>query len=692
MTEHSDNPLLEQLELPPFSRIEPRHVLPAVRTILAEGRARIAEITAQTGERDWDAVVQPMEDLDERLGRVWSPVGHLHSVADSAALREAYNAALPLLSEYNTEVGQNEALYRAYRAVAERDDFAALDHARRKVVEHALRDFRLAGVDLPPADKARYKTIASRLSELGAKFEQNVLDATHAWQKHVTDEQALDGLPASALALARETAERDGKPGWLLTLEFPSYYPVITYANDEALRREVYEAYVTRASDCGPHAGRWDNSEVMAEIVSLRQEMARLLGFASYAEYSLARKMAPGTGKVVEFLEDLAARSLPVARAELDELRAFARDTHGKKDLQAWDIPYYAEKLRQAKHEVSQEALRPYFPVPRVLAGMFRVVERLFGLSIERADGVDTWHPSVEFYRIRGADGELRGQFFLDLYARAHKRGGAWMDECRIRKRAGTEVQIPVAYLVCNFTPPVGGKPSLLTHDEVTTLFHEFGHGLHHLLTRVDYPSVSGINGVPWDAVELPSQFLENWCWEKEALALVSGHVDSGEPVPAELVDRLLDARNFHSGMQMVRQLEFALFDFRLHLEQTPLDAKAIQVLLEHVRAQVAVVIPPEFNRFAHGFTHIFAGGYAAGYYSYKWAEVLSSDAFSRFEEEGVFSERVGHDFLRCILEQGGARDAMELFVEFRGREPRPDALLRHSGIADARDGGRNVA
>jgi oligopeptidase A len=455
----------------------------------------------------------------------------------------------------------------------------------------------------------------------------------------------------------------------------------MSYADDESLRRELYEANSTRASDQGPNAHTWDNSQVIEEIMALRHERARLLGFGNYAELSLARKMAPGTEQVLEFLRDLARRARPLAEKELLELETFAAKQLGGKSLQAWDIPYYSEKLRKAKHDLSQEELRPYFPVTRVLEGMFQVAHRLYGLDIEPVEGIDTWHPDVLFFQIRDADGELRGRFYLDLYARPHKRGGAWMDECRVRMRRSGGVQTPVAYLTCNFTPPVGGQPSQLTHDEVTTLFHEFGHGLHHLLTRIDYPSISGINGVAWDAVELPSQFLENWCWEEQALDVISGHVETGKSIPAELFARLKDARNFQSGMQMLRQIELALFDFRLHLEYDPERGANVNGLLDTVRAEVAVLIPPKFNRFAHAFSHIFGGGYAAGYYSYKWAEVLSSDAYSKFEENGIFDRKTGEEFLHCILEKGGSRDAMTLFVDFRGREPSIDALLRHSGV-----------
>lgn len=678
MTDNNGNPLLEDLELPPFSRIGAQHVLPAIQTLLARGRGLVAEVLDAAEEPTWESVVQPIGEMEDRINRAWSPIGHLNAVADNPRLRESYQAGLALLSEYATEIGQNEGLYHSYRRIAATK---GLDGSQQKVLENAMREFRLAGVDLGPADKARFMATSKRLAELQSKFSENVLDATQGWKKHVTDRRRLGGLPESVLALAGAGAEREGVDGWMLTLEFPSYHPVMIHADDESLRRELYEAYTTRASEQGPNAHTWDNGAIIEEIMALRYERAQLLGFANFAELSLARKMAPGTAQVMDFLLDLARRARPVAEDELRELRAYAEQEFGRKVLQAWDIPYYSEKLRQAKHDISQEVLRPYFPVPAVLNGMFQVVHQLYGLHIEPVAGIDTWHPDVMFFQIRDADGELRGQFYLDIYARAHKRGGAWMDECRVRTRTSRGLQTPVAYLTCNFTPPVGGQPSQLTHDEVTTLFHEFGHGLHHMLTRVDYPSISGINGVAWDAVELPSQFLENWCWEEQALAVISGHVDSGQPLPGEIFARLKSARNFQSGMQMLRQIEFSLFDFRLHLDYDPERGANVNALLDEVRAEVAVLIPPSFNRFAHAFSHVFGGGYAAGYYSYKWAEVLSSDAFSKFEENGIFDRTTGLEFLHCILEKGGSCDSMNLFVDFRGREPNIDALLRHSGI-----------
>jgi oligopeptidase A len=674
------NPLLEQTGLPAFSQIRPEHVEPAIDHLLAENRQRIAELLEKVGQPTWHNLVEPIEEWEDRLGRAWSPVSHMNSVVNSEALRAAYNACLPKLSDYGTEMGQNERLYAAYKAVAEGGD--DLDAGQRKVLENALRDFHLSGVDLPADKKARFKAISQELSNLTSRFSENVLDATHAWSKSIDDEAALAGLPQSALDLARQNAQQQDQDGWLLTLDYPSFQPVMTYADDPALRREVYEAYQTRASDQGPNAGKYDNSELMERILALRHEQARLLGFANYAERSLARKMARSTGEVTHFLHDLAARSRPQAERELAELRTFAAEHHGVERLEPWDIAYYSEKLRQHRYSITQEEVKPYFPETRVVPGMFEVVGRLYGVSFHEVEGVDTWHPDVKFYEIRDHDGSLRGQFYFDLYARKNKRGGAWMDDCQGRMKTASVEQIPVAYMTCNFTPPVGGKPALLTHDEVETLFHEFGHGLHHMLTKVDYAAIAGINGVAWDAVELPSQFMENFCWEREALDLFAAHWETGARIPDDLYQRMLAAKNFQSGMMMVRQLEFSLFDFRIHLEYDPDRGGRVYEILEQVRDEVAVIRPPAWQRFPHAFTHIFAGGYAAGYYSYKWAEVLSADAFSLFEENGVFDQATGQSFLHNILEQGGSRDAMELFVAFRGREPSIDALLRHTGIA----------
>ena len=678
-----NNPLLSMDSLPPFSQIQPDHVQPAVTQAIADCKQKIKDVLAHTEPHTWDSLIAPLEEVNDRLARIWSPVSHLNSVLNSEPLRAAHDACLPLLSEFQTYVGQHEGLYQAYLALSESDDFPRLGGAQRKEIQNTLRDFRLSGIGLPAEAQQRYGEIQARLSELASRFSNNVLDATQGWHKLVADEAELAGLPESVLAAARQMAELKGKEGWLFTLDIPSYLPVMMYADNRELRAEMYEAFTTRASDQGPNGGKWDNSAIMTELLTLRSELARLLGFANYAELSLATKMADKTSQVVDFLTDLAAKSLPQGKAELEEIRAFAAEQHGQSELAAWDIAYYAEKLKQHKFSISDEQLRPYFPANKVVKGLFEVVKRVFGMKVRERLGIDTWHPDVRFYDIFDSEDELRGSFYLDLYAREHKRGGAWMDVCLGRRyRQDGSLQKPVAYLTCNFNGPVDGKPALFTHDEVVTLFHEFGHGIHHMLTRIDVAGVAGINGVAWDAVELPSQFLENWCWESEALAFISGHHETGEPLPADLLEKMLTARNFQAAMQMLRQLEFALFDFRLHQEFDPASTDQIPALLDEVRSQVAVMTPPAFNRFQHSFSHIFAGGYAAGYYSYKWAEVLSADAFSRFEEEGIFNPATGHSFLKNILEKGGSKEPMELFRAFRGREPQVDALLRHSGIA----------
>jgi oligopeptidase A len=678
-----NNPLLTMDSLPPFSQIQPEQVQAAVTQAIADCKQKISDVLAQRDPHTWDSLIAPLEEVNDRLARVWSPVSHLNSVLNSEALRAAHDACLPLLSEFQTYVGQHEGLYQAYLALSESDDFPRLDDAQRKEIQNTLRDFRLSGIGLPAEAQQRYGEIQARLSELASRFSNNVLDATQGWTRLVTDEAELAGLPESVRAAARQMAEQKGQQGWLFTLDIPSYLPVMMYADNRELRAELYEAFTTRASDQGPNAGKWDNSAIMSELLTLRRELARLLGFANYAELSLATKMADKTEQVVGFLTDLAAKSLPQGKAELEEIRTFAAEHHGQRELAAWDLPYYAEKLKQHKFSITDEQLRPYFPASKVVKGLFEVVKRVFGIKVRERLGIDTWHPDVRFYDIFDSEDELRGSFYLDLYAREHKQGGAWMDVCLGRRyRQDGSLQKPVAYLTCNFNGPVDGKPALFTHNEVVTLFHEFGHGIHHMLTQIDVAGVAGINGVAWDAVELPSQFLENWCWESEALAFISGHHETGEPLPADLLEKMLTARNFQAAMQMLRQLEFALFDFRLHQEFDPANPDQIPTLLAEVRSQVAVMTPPAFNRFQHSFSHIFAGGYAAGYYSYKWAEVLSADAFSRFEEEGIFNPATGQSFLKNILEKGGSKEPMELFRAFRGREPKVDALLRHCGIA----------
>jgi oligopeptidase A len=676
------NPLLEQRALPPFSRIKPADAEPAITQLIERNKQATEAILEAHSSYSWDQLWRPIEQMEDELAQAWSPVSHLNSVANSKELREAYNTCLPLLSDYNTWSGQHKGLYEAYRQIAEGAEFTSLDGAQRKALSNVLRDFRLAGVALPTAQRQRYAHLRKRLSELGSQFSDNVLDATNAWRKQVSEEQ-LAGLPDTALANARQAAEQAGVDGCLITLDFPSFYPVLAYCEDAGLREEVYRANTTKASTEGPHANQWDNTGIMEETLELRRKLAELLGFANYAELSLETKMADSPAHVMEFLQQLSEKSRPQALAEWRELQQFARQEYGADTINAWDVSFYSEKLRERRYQVSQEDIRPYLPVSRVLPGLFAVVERLYGVTVHEVEKFDNYHPDVRLFELL-REGEVIARFYLDLYARAHKRGGAWMDNCRIRRLAGQALQVPVAYLVCNFTPPVGDTPALLTHAELTTLFHEFGHGLHHMLSRQTVASVSGINGVAWDAVELPSQFLENWCWEPEALALISGHYRSGEPLPKTLLEKLLAARNFQSAMLMARQLELALFDLRLHSEWDGTANTSIQRLLDEVRSKVAVFIPPSFNRFQHSFSHIFAGGYAAGYYSYKWAEVLSADAFSRFEEEGIFNRETGDAFRTHILEAGGSKDPMELFVAFRGRGPLIEPLLRHSGIAAA--------
>ncbi len=686
----TENPLLAMTGLPPFQHIKPEHVEPAIEAVIKSNREQIEKLLKDNEHYTWENLIQPLEDMDDHLGRMWSPVSHINSVVNSDALRDAYNNCLPLLSEYSTEMGQNVELYEAYQAIKDSPEFAKLDMAQKKIIDNALRDFHLSGIDLPVEKKKRFREIRQQLSKLTSKYEENVLDATQAWSKHITDEKKLAGLPDSALAMAKQAAEEKELDGWLFSLNFPSYYAVVSYADDRALREELYQAYSTRASDQGPNAGKYDNSDIMQDILALRYEVAQLLGYKNYAERSLATKMAEDPEQVLTFLHDLAKRSKHMAKQELSDLTGFARQADDVSDLSAWDVPYYGEKLRQHTFDFSQEDLKPYFPETKVIPGMFAVVKRLYGISINEIEAssvnaVEIWHDDVHFYEIRDEKDVVRGQFFLDVYSRDKKRGGAWMDDCMGRKRnVDGSLQIPVAYLTCNLTQPIGDDPALFTHDEVTTLFHEFGHGLHHMLTKVEHIGVSGINGVAWDAVELPSQFMENWCWEREALDLIAAHYQSGEPIPEELFNKMYAAKNFQAGMQMLRQIEFSLFDFRMYYEYKPelQSADSIQKILDEVRSEVSVLMPPSYNRFQHGFSHIFAGGYAAGYYSYKWAEVLSADAFSLFEEKGIFDSETGDAFLECVLEQGGTKEPMELFKQFRGREPEIDALLRHSGIA----------
>jgi oligopeptidase A len=677
------NPLLDFSGLPRFAELKPEHVTPAVDQLLAEGRATVAAV-AHAGA-SWDAFVTPLEDASERIGRAWGQVSHLHAVLDSPALREAYNANLPKLSQYWTELGQNEALFAKYKALFASQEFQSLSKPRKRIVENALRDFRLSGAELSTERKKRFAEIQQELSRLGAKFSENLLDATNAFTLVVEDEKRLAGIPEDILAAAREAAEKDQRAGWKFTLHAPSYMPLMQYAEDRALRETMYRESATRASELGKP--ELDNTPLIAQIVELRREMAQLLGFANFAEVSLVPKMAKSPAEVLAFLDDLARRARPFAERDVEELRAFAKDELRIEDLQAWDVAFASEKLRAQRYSFSDQEVKQYFPEDVVVRGLFRVAEALYQVKITPAKA-PVWHEDVRFFEVRdggaGASSPVTGQFYLDLYARETKRGGAWMDDAIGRRRKGERVQTPVTYLTCNFSRPVGGKPALFTHDEVLTLFHEFGHGLHHLLTRVDDLGVSGLNGVEWDAVELPSQFMENFCWEWDVLRQMTRHVDTGAPIPRPLFEKMLAAKNFQSGLGMLRQIEFSVFDMRLHSDFTPGAGKSALELLQEVRERVAVLMPPAFNRFPNSFSHIFAGGYAAGYYSYKWAEVLSADAYSFFEEQGVLSAGAGKRFRDEILAVGGSRPAAESFRAFRGREPRVDALLKHNGMISA--------
>ncbi|MDG2364052.1 MAG: oligopeptidase A [Methylococcaceae bacterium] len=676
-----NNPLLTSATLPPFSEIKPSHIEPAIDHLLEECRAIVKIKTQITEPFSWENLVDPIEKTEDRLNKAWSPVSHINSVVNNNDIREAYNACLPKLSQYSTEMGQNKALYNAYSEISNSPSFSRLSQGQQKTIQNALRDFELSGINLNPEQQCRYREISQELSKLSSKFEENVLDATHAWKKHIQDETLLAGIPETTRTLAKTTAETDNLSGWVLTLDFPCYLAIMTYADNPALRQEIYTAFATRASDINPDTIQWDNTKIMDDLLALRHEKARLLGFNNYAELSLATKMADTPQQVIDFLENLAHKSKEQAQTDFDELQQFARQEYQADNLNAWDINYFSEKMRQQQLELSQEEIRNYFPATRVIPGLFTVVNKLYGLTINEISNFDRWHSDVRFFEIYDQDNILRGKFYLDLYARPNKRGGAWMDDCVSRKNGPDGLQTPVAYLTCNFTPPTNDDPALLSHNEVITLFHEFGHGLHHMLTKVDHLSVSGINGVQWDAVELPSQFMENWCWQKPALEIISGHYQTGAPLPESLLEKMLAAKNFQSGMFMIRQLEFSLFDFQIHLDFDPTKSSKIYSTLSTIRDQFSVVTAPAFNRFAHSFSHIFAGGYAAGYYSYKWAELLSCDAFSRFEDEGIFNSQTGADFLTHILEKGGSIDAMDLFVNFRGREPSIDALLQHNGI-----------
>ncbi|HEX5337147.1 MAG TPA: M3 family metallopeptidase [Gallionella sp.] len=672
------NPLLDFSGLPRFAEIKPEHVAPAMEQLLAENRALVARLLADSAQPTWQNFVAPMEDANERMSRAWGPVGHLNAVMNSPELREVYNATLPKITQYYAELGQNLALFDKFKALRNSPEFEGLSVARKKIIENELRDFRLGGAELPEAQKERYLAIQERMAELSSRFSDNLLDATNDYTLVIDNKDELSGLPDDVLQAAQEAAREKDKQGWLFTLKAPSYMPVMQYADNRALREKMYRAYGTRASEFGKP--EWDNTALMDEIVKLRGEEARLLGFANFGELSLASKMANSPQQVIEFMRELAQRARPFAEKDLAELREFARAELGIDDLQSWDVGYASEKLREQRYAFSEQEVKQYFPEDAVLPGMFKLVETLYGLQI-KPGSAPVWHEDVRFFVIRDAQGQLVGQFYLDLYARNSKRGGAWMDDVITRRRLATGIQTPVAYLNCNFSAPVGGKPAVFTHDEVITLFHEFGHGLHHLLTEVEDLGVSGINGVEWDAVELPSQFMENFCWEWDVVHGMTRHAETGEPLPRALFDKMLAAKNFQSGLQTLRQIEFALFDMLMHSNFEAGGGKSILQLLDEVRNEVAVLIPPAFHRFPHSFSHIFAGGYAAGYYSYKWAEVLSADAYSMFEENGVLNPDVGARFRGEILAMGGSRDAMQSFTAFRGREPSIDALLRHNGL-----------
>lgn len=667
------------LKPPSFSSIQFSEISAVLDKLLSENRLEIQTLLENKTPPTWESLMGPLETLQDRIANFWAPIRHLHSVKDSAELRSAYEICLQKLTEYHNELGQNQQFYQAVNHLKHSEHYQHLTQAQKKIIENTLRDLHLTGVDLSEDKKAQFKSLQIALTQLETKFEQNVLDATEAWHLHITDESELSGIALRDKTLFAESAKKHKQTGWRIGLDTPAYLAVIQYADNRALRQKIYEAYTTRASDQGPNAGQFDNSPLLNEILEKRQQSAELLGYPNYAALSLTTKMAETPDEVLHFLRDLATRAKPAAKKEFQSLCDYAKE-QGLDKMQAWDMAFYSEKLSHARYDISEETLRPYFPIEQVLKGLFEIVHRLYGITVASKTDVDTWHPDVQFFEIKDRNGELRGGFYLDLYARSQKRGGAWMDECVMRRKlAADTVQTPLAFLTCNFTPPVTGQTAQLSHEEVLTLFHEFGHGIHHMLTKVDYAGVSGINGVPWDAVELPSQFMENWCWEKDALPLISKHVTTGEPLPAVMIEKLQASKNFQSAMHLARQCEFSLFDFYCHL--TPKPGQSVQDILDRARAEVAVVEYPRFNRFQDAFTHVFSGGYAAGYYSYKWAEVLAHDAFGRFKEEGIFNAKTGKDFLENILERGGTEDPIALFTRFRGRKPTIDALLTASGI-----------
>lgn len=671
-----------RLELPAFNSIDLDTVETHLDTLIADGNKKIAALET-LDDPGWDNFVYELDLITDEVQRFFSPIRHLNSVMNSDKIREVYNACLSKLSAWHTDLGQNRALFDRTQTLSESAQMAELDIGQQKSIRDSLLGYKLGGVALEGEEKKHFKEIALELSTLGTKFQENILDATKAWDKLLADEKPLAGFPRSSLDLARQAATSNEQQGYRLTLDFPSYHAVMTFADDRELRKEVYTAYLTRASHNGPDPKpERDNAVLIEKITALRLAKAKLLGFEHYADYSVATKMVKNPQQVIDFIGELANKAKPAALSDYQQLAEFAATEHAIESIEPWDINYYSNKLKKKLFDFSEEDLKPYFPADLAVPGLFKVTGKLFGLEITEIADADVWHEDVRLYQIKDKQGQLRGAFYMDNYAREDKRGGAWMDVCVGRMKKNNETQLPVAYLTCNLTPQVGDETALLTHNEVTTLFHEFGHGLHHMLTLVDHSSVSGISGVEWDAVELPSQFLENWCWERESLDMICGHYKTGEKFPQELLDKARAAKNFQSGMTTVRQLEFGLFDMRVHMSKDPQSAEQVNAILTSVRKEVAVYEIPEFVRFQNGFSHIFAGGYAAGYFSYKWAEVLSSDAFARFEEEGIFNEKTGGEFLQCILEKGGTRNALELFIDFRGREPKIDALLRHSGLA----------
>lgn len=682
----SSNPLLQAHTLPPFNAVKPEHVVPAVTQLTQNNLNALEQRLKNMHTPTWENLIAPLEADGDALGQAWAPVGHLNLVCNTPELRKAHEEALALLSPYYTQLGQNQSLCQAYQQLKDSKEFTTLTQAQQTTINHALRDFKLSGIDLPQDKQKRYGDIQAELSKLTSQFSNNVLDATEGWFYHTQNAEDLKGLPQSVIEAAQNAASKKQKDGYVLTLDGPVYMAVMTYADNRELRHALYQAYCTRASDQGPTAGQWNNDELIEKILTLRQELAALLGFNDYSELSLTTKMAQSPAQVITFLQDMAAKAKPAAQKDLAELTAWVQNEFNVTDLQHWDISYYSEKLRQNKYAVSSEEIRQYFTLPKVINGLFDVAHKLYGITVTEVKRDDLWHEDARYFEItkNTADGTPQkiAAFYFDLFAREGKRGGAWMDDCRVRRQTSNGLQLPVAFLVCNFNGPVGEKPALLTHSDVTTLFHEFGHGLHHMMTQMDVAAVSGINGVEWDAVELPSQFMENWCWQPSVLKTLSAHVDTGQELPDELITKMLAAKNFQSGMFLVRQVEFALFDITLHAQYGSQDFKGVTALMDEIRKQVAVIKPPAFNRFQNSFSHIFAGGYAAGYYSYLWAEVLSADAFAAFEETSIFDATTGQRFLDEILSKGGSQSAAVLFKNFRGREPSVDALLRHSGIA----------